>query len=59
MIEEGTTIDQLCFWKKIELKDKEKQYKKELYATFSEDTKCAKCDGYNTAYTACKDYLKI
>jgi len=47
-----TEISDLCMWKEIELKDKEKNY--EGIVTFSSDTKCAKCEGYNRA---CSGYV--
>lgn len=46
------SIDELCFWKSVELRDKAKDYKG---TTFSENAKCASCAGYNKS---CSEYME-
>jgi len=46
------SIDELCFWKSVALKDKTKDYQG---TTFSENAKCSVCSGYNKT---CPEYTE-
>lgn len=48
----------LCIWKTAAISDEKRRAEGASHATFAKDSKCAKCDGYDTSCPAYEGMLE-